>query len=515
MQDVEDVRKKQGLSKIRIDENAFVDNGAGEGVQMKLWKRGFLGSTTIDSGKDVAIKLRKDALREARVEAYMKREFTPEQRRHAEALGHAMPGGGYPINDMKDLKDAIQAIGRAKNPKKTKAHIVRRARELGATRHLPDKWIRKSFEEAVDEIAYLLKSEGGEDFNTELAEMRSLDYGEGLMEAVHDASHAMKHSIESIMEDPGTPDKGAAIRGSFGQFLDHVRDLAPEGDVAKIAERAKESLMAKVFKAYTSVGQNDTTNRRAEIADKGKIVEVDDDQEDPRADSPPAGRNATDRAARKAKKWQKRFEELLKMSEKDKESKDYLDNSDNDMDDDVKKQFIDMDKAQRRAYMDANPIDQRAMEKKLAALPSEVRKQLEMGRDAAEKLAKREENEGLAHFTKRAVEARLPKELGPVMYEVHKASPDKFAEVMKAVDVMSKSVKALEETGFIFKEYGTRHSSVDTLGATAYELLMQKAQDAVDQGKFPTPEQAFAKFYDSRDPEIRELMKKGKAEGSL
>src|SRR5262249_45914722 len=148
-----------------------------------------------------------------------------------------------------------------KNPGKTKSHIIRRARELGQTRRLPDKWIRKSFDRAIDDVAYLLKSEGGEDFNTELAEMKSLDYGEGLMEAVHDASHAMKHSIESIMEDSGTGDKGAAIRASFGQFLDHVQTLAPQGDVAKLAKRAKESLMAKVFKAYTSVGQNDTTAR--------------------------------------------------------------------------------------------------------------------------------------------------------------------------------------------------------------------------------------------------------------
>ena len=44
---------------------------------------------------------------------------------------------------------------------------------------------------------------------------------------------------------------------------------------------------------------------------------------------------------------------------------------------------------------------------------------------------------------------------------------------------------------------------------------MAKALEQVEAGKAPTQEQAFSKFYESRDPEIRELIKRGKVEGSI
>ena len=50
------------------------------------------------------------------------------------------PGGGYPINNVKQLKDAIQAFGRSKDPTKTKAHIKARAKALGRADLIPDNW---------------------------------------------------------------------------------------------------------------------------------------------------------------------------------------------------------------------------------------------------------------------------------------------------------------------------------------------------------------------------------------
>jgi len=69
------------------------------------------------------------------------KDYTPEQRRRAEDKGNAMPGGSYPINDCEDLRNAIQAIGRASDPDKVKAHIRKRKRELGCEEvELPDTW---------------------------------------------------------------------------------------------------------------------------------------------------------------------------------------------------------------------------------------------------------------------------------------------------------------------------------------------------------------------------------------
>jgi hypothetical protein len=73
-------------------------------------------------------------------EEVFKRDFTQAQRDAAEKKGHAMEGGGYPINTTADLHNAIKAFGRAKNPEATKRHIIEQARRLGATGSLPDDW---------------------------------------------------------------------------------------------------------------------------------------------------------------------------------------------------------------------------------------------------------------------------------------------------------------------------------------------------------------------------------------
>jgi hypothetical protein len=80
-----------------------------------------------------------------------KREFSSEERAGAAESGAAMPDGSYPIKSKNDLRNAIQSIGRAKNPAKVKQHIIRRARALGATDLLPEGWnVKKSASELIE-----------------------------------------------------------------------------------------------------------------------------------------------------------------------------------------------------------------------------------------------------------------------------------------------------------------------------------------------------------------------------
>jgi HK97 family phage prohead protease len=74
------------------------------------------------------------------IEDETRRTFTADQRKDASKKGAAMPDGSFPILNAQDLKNAIQAIGRAKNPAAAKAHIKKRARALGLTDLLPDDW---------------------------------------------------------------------------------------------------------------------------------------------------------------------------------------------------------------------------------------------------------------------------------------------------------------------------------------------------------------------------------------
>src|SRR5262245_4222598 len=71
---------------------------------------------------------------------YFDREFSTKQREKMAKKGQAMPHGGFPIAHGGDLRNAIKAIGRAKNPGAAKAHIKKRARALGLTKLLPESW---------------------------------------------------------------------------------------------------------------------------------------------------------------------------------------------------------------------------------------------------------------------------------------------------------------------------------------------------------------------------------------
>ena len=70
----------------------------------------------------------------------LNREFSEERRRELAESGEAMPDGSYPIVTEEDLRNAIQAIGRAKDPEATKRHIRKRAKALGKEGLIPEEW---------------------------------------------------------------------------------------------------------------------------------------------------------------------------------------------------------------------------------------------------------------------------------------------------------------------------------------------------------------------------------------
>lgn len=69
------------------------------------------------------------------------REIGPAERKRDAKEGRALPDGSFPIDNCSDLRNAIQAIGRAKDPAKAKRHIRRRKSALGCPEvELPDTW---------------------------------------------------------------------------------------------------------------------------------------------------------------------------------------------------------------------------------------------------------------------------------------------------------------------------------------------------------------------------------------
>lgn len=74
------------------------------------------------------------------IEAMEKREFSSDERKQAAKEGAALPDGSFPIKTVADLENAVRALGRAKDKAAAKAHIIKRAKALGATDKLPKGW---------------------------------------------------------------------------------------------------------------------------------------------------------------------------------------------------------------------------------------------------------------------------------------------------------------------------------------------------------------------------------------
>ncbi len=74
--------------------------------------------------------------------------WTEEKRAEAAKSGIALPTGEYPIEDVEDLRKALQSYGRARDPHTTKRHIIKRANLLASLGLLPDGWVGRGFDPA-------------------------------------------------------------------------------------------------------------------------------------------------------------------------------------------------------------------------------------------------------------------------------------------------------------------------------------------------------------------------------
>ncbi len=82
----------------------------------------------------------------------LKRMYDEEARNAMAEAGEALPDGSFPIKDEEDLKNAIQAYGRAGDKEAAKAHIMKRAADLGKEDMIPEDWSEKAEDMEDDEM---------------------------------------------------------------------------------------------------------------------------------------------------------------------------------------------------------------------------------------------------------------------------------------------------------------------------------------------------------------------------
>lgn len=158
-----------------------------------------------------------------------KRNFDAAQRREAAASGAAMADGSFPIHNASDLSNAVQALGRAKNPDAAKRHIISRARALNAVGSLPDSWGLAKAEGSSDDFANV-PLVGWTDQETERVEQ--------IEKAVEALPEKIVESIAKAAEEKAEAEK-PPTREEFAKLVTDFKSDTDErfGDIAKAIEK--------------------------------------------------------------------------------------------------------------------------------------------------------------------------------------------------------------------------------------------------------------------------------------
>lgn len=455
------------LQDLTVHEVSSVDNGAGKGVKVELIKR--------RGGADVG----EDGLYPSTL---LKRDWSDEERHDAEQRGAAMPGGGYPIDNKEDLHDAMEAIGRAKDPSKVKAHIRQRARALGLTGELSDAFKVKS-PGLFAKVLHALGVAKAIDFDEAQANAEAEEFASGMIDEFQEAICSLKDAVCSVINDPAVNDKDAALKELFSQFVEHVGGVVPEG----------------IEQAMSAAG---LTAAGYELTPQGTLTKRGDTMTE-------AERKAMDEEKAKREKAEKRLDAVLKMSDA---HQAFMTHPKAKMPEGGKEAFADMSPAERDEHMSKNPIekakaeededDEKRTEKRLMEIVGKamIPFQSEIAKLKGENDELRKAND-LVGFTKRATEAGLPSGAGETLMKA-------YAGDKGAVDTLITTIKGLTaqvDTGSLFKTFGTSNGG-DATSAVA-EVTAKAAELRKSDPKLSAT-QARVKVLESDQP----LMKRYRAE---
>lgn len=217
----EDAKK---IVKLLLNEISLVDRPAQPDAVLTLWK--------VD---DMADELNK-------------RDYSDADRKKMAKSGEAMSDGSYPIADKADLENAIRAFGRAKDKPEAKAHIVKRAKALGATDMLPKDWdgsTKKADDTAAEGDDALQKgADAGEagEVAAETGAAGDADEAAKAAAAAAEAETAAEAKPGTEAETTAEPDDAAKAAGEDAQAAAQEPDAMAKAAAA--AEKLNSALAA-------------------------------------------------------------------------------------------------------------------------------------------------------------------------------------------------------------------------------------------------------------------------------
>ena len=171
-----------------------------------------------DAEKAKKDKEKEEAEKAAAAAALQKKEYTDKEREEMADKKEALPDGSFPIKTKKDLENAVESFGRAKDKDKAKAHIMARAKALDAEDMLPKAWTEKKKSTPKTGLAKGLHQVGW------LAHM--LDELTRFQDSVE---------IEQYFEDDKDSELPAKLKSIVSEFCDLLITLVEE-ETSELAE---------------------------------------------------------------------------------------------------------------------------------------------------------------------------------------------------------------------------------------------------------------------------------------
>lgn len=171
-------------------------------------------------------------------------DYSAEDRRKMAASGAAMPDGSYPIANRADLENAIHAVGRGSGSHTAiRAHIVKRAKALGAADLLPDDW---TMAESLHSLVFADQPNAEDGLSAPFAVLHTGtfkrgDFGE-LKVTEADLDRAVENFASLTHDEQGNPEAPidedhAFSKGQKAPAKGWIKSLAREGD--KLLARVK------------------------------------------------------------------------------------------------------------------------------------------------------------------------------------------------------------------------------------------------------------------------------------
>jgi hypothetical protein len=201
-----------------------------------------LRASTLQTLTASAAELREKTLIAAAIAEFAK--FTEEERMSLAKEGKAMPDGAYPIRNVEDLKNAIQAFGRAKASERraVRKHIIKQARALKQSTLIPSHWLYADSAEVEGIVASmrakaesLVAAPKGEEISEEdLKKLRDVK------EEADKETEAEIEAAKEVKANRGNLPEREEGRSKFISGVNQPRDA--RGKYRKVLARLKQNL---------------------------------------------------------------------------------------------------------------------------------------------------------------------------------------------------------------------------------------------------------------------------------